>query len=59
MGKGFLILLEAFLIVGIIHIFSMKAMKISESKKTQYRKFFGIKHNLHVEWWRNPAEKCI
>lgn len=40
MEKGFLILLETFLIVGIIDIVSMKAMKISESKKTQSRKFF-------------------
>jgi len=46
MEKGFLILLETFLIVGIIHIVSMKAMKISESKKTQYRKFFCIAMEL-------------
>ena len=40
MEKGFLILLGTFVVVGVIHIVSMKMMKIPESKKTRYRKFF-------------------
>jgi hypothetical protein len=40
MGKGFLILVCTFLVVGIIHAVSMKMTKISETKKSSYRKVF-------------------
>jgi len=40
MEKGILILLIVFVSVGILHFISMKMMKISESKKSHYRKFF-------------------
>jgi hypothetical protein len=40
MEKGLLILLGTFVVVGVIHFFSLKTMKISESTKTVYRKFF-------------------
>jgi len=42
MEKGLLILLGTFVVVGVIHFFSLKTMKISESTKTVYRKFFCI-----------------
>jgi hypothetical protein len=42
MEKGLLILLGTFVVVGVIHFFSLKTMKISESTKTVYRKFFWI-----------------
>ena len=37
---GLLILLGTFVLVGMIHFISMKMMKIPETKKTVYRKFF-------------------
>lgn len=37
---GLLILLGTFVVVGMIHFISMKMMKIPETKKTVYRKFF-------------------
>ena len=40
MGKGFLILIVVFIVVGIIHLVSMKMTKISEIKKSSYRKVF-------------------
>jgi TRAP-type mannitol/chloroaromatic compound transport system permease small subunit len=40
MEKGFLILVCTFLVVGIIHVVSMKMTKISEAKKSSYRKLF-------------------
>ena len=40
MGKGFLILIVVFIVVGIIHLVSMKMTKISETKKSSYRKVF-------------------
>jgi hypothetical protein len=40
MEKGFLILIVTFIIVGIIHFISMRTMKLSETKKIHYRKFF-------------------
>jgi uncharacterized membrane protein len=40
MGKGFLILIGTFVIVGVIHFISIRTMKLSETKKTHYRKFF-------------------
>lgn len=40
MGKGFLILIVTFIVVGIIHLVSMKMTKISETKKSSYRKVF-------------------
>lgn len=40
MGKGILILLVTFIVVGIIHYISMRTMKLSETKKTHYRKLF-------------------
>ena len=46
MGKGFLILIGTFLIVGTIHFVSMRTSKLSENKKSHYRKvfwyFYGI-----------------
>ncbi len=40
MKKGFLILIRVFVVVGILHFVSMRTMKLSETKKTIYRKFF-------------------
>ena len=40
MGKGFLIFIVVFIVVGIIHLVSMKMTKISETKKSSYRKVF-------------------
>jgi hypothetical protein len=40
MGKGFLILIVTFTVVGIINFVSMKMTKISETKKSSYRKVF-------------------
>jgi|TARA_B110000285_G_scaffold105397_1_gene119943 uncharacterized membrane protein len=40
MGKGFLILIVTFTVVGIIYFVSMKMTKISETKKSSYRKVF-------------------
>lgn len=40
MEKGLLILLGTFVMVGMIHFLSVKMMKISETKKKLYRKFF-------------------
>ena len=46
MGKGFLILIVTFIVVGIIHLVSMKMTKIPETKKSSYRKvlwyFYGV-----------------
>lgn len=40
MGKGLLILLATFIVVAILHVLSMKMAKISEAKKSSYRKIF-------------------
>ena len=40
MGKGVLILLGTFIVVTILHLVSMKMAKISEAKKSSYRKVF-------------------
>ena len=40
MGKGLLILLGTFIVVVILHVVSMKIMKISEAKKSSFRKVF-------------------
>ena len=40
MEMGLLILLGTFVVVGMIHFISLKMMKIPESKKTRYRRFF-------------------
>ena len=40
MEKGFLILIGTFVVVGIVHFVSMRTTKLSETKKTHYRKFF-------------------
>ena len=40
MGEGFLILIVTFIVVGIIHLVSMKMTKIPETKKSSYRKVF-------------------
>ena len=40
MEKGFLILIGTFVVVGILHFVSMRTTKLSETKKTHYRKFF-------------------
>ena len=40
MGKGVLILLGTFIVVAILHLVSMKMTKISEAKKSSYRKVF-------------------
>ena len=42
MGKGLLILLGTFIVVAILHVVSMKIMKISEAKKSSFRKVFFI-----------------
>ena len=38
MGKGLLILLGTFIVVAILHVVSMKMTKISEAKKSSFRK---------------------
>lgn len=40
MGKGFLILMGTFVLIGVLHIVSIKTMKLSETKKTRFRKIF-------------------
>ena len=40
MSKGLLILLGTFIVVAILHVVSMKIMKISEAKKSSFRKVF-------------------
>ena len=40
MEKGFLILIIVFFVVGVLHFVSMRTIKLSESKKTRFRKFF-------------------
>jgi uncharacterized membrane protein len=40
MEKGFLILIIIFFVVGVLHFVSMRTIKLSESKKTRFRKFF-------------------
>ena len=40
MGKGLLILLGTFIVVAILHLVSMKMTKISEAKKSSFRKVF-------------------
>ena len=40
MGKGFLILIITFLVIGVLHFVSMRTSKLSETKKSHYRKFF-------------------
>ena len=40
MEKGFLILIMTFFVIGVLHFVSMKTIKLSESKKTHFRKFF-------------------
>ena len=40
MEKGILILLGTFIVVAILHLVSMKMTKISEAKKTSFRKVF-------------------
>jgi cell division protein FtsW (lipid II flippase) len=40
MEKGVLILIGTFVVVGVLHIISMRAMRLSETKKTHFRKFF-------------------
>jgi hypothetical protein len=41
MGIGFLILIGTFLVVGVLHFVSMRTSKLSETKKTHYRKFYS------------------
>ena len=40
MEKGILILMGAFVLVGILHLVFIKTMKLSETKKTRFRKIF-------------------
>ena len=40
MSKGLLILLGTFIVVAILHVVSMKMTKISEAKKSSFRKIF-------------------
>lgn len=40
MEKGFLILIITFFVVGVLHFVSMRTIKLSESKKIRFRKFF-------------------
>ena len=40
MEKGILILLGTFIVIAILHVVSMKIMKISEAKKSSFRKVF-------------------
>ena len=40
MEKGILILMGAFVLVGILHLVFIKTMKLSETKKTRFQKIF-------------------
>ena len=40
MGKGLLILLVTFIVVAILHVVSIKMTRISEAKKSSFRKVF-------------------
>ena len=40
MGKGILILLGTFIVIAILDVVSMKMTKISEAKKSSFRKVF-------------------
>ena len=40
MTKGILILIGTFIIVGILHVVSLKIMKISEAKKSLFQKIY-------------------
>ena len=40
MGMGFLILIGIFIVVGVLHFISMRTMKLSETKKTHFKKIF-------------------
>jgi uncharacterized membrane protein len=40
MEKGILILMGAFVLVGVLHLVFIKTMKLSETKKTHFRKIF-------------------
>ena len=40
MELGFLILIGIFIVVGAIHFISMRTMKLSETKKTHFKKIF-------------------
>jgi len=46
MEKGLLILFIVFIGVGIVHYISMKAIKISEEKKSTFRKVFYYFYGL-------------
>ncbi len=45
-GTGILILLGTFVVVGILHFISIKTMKLSETKKTHYRKVFWYLYGI-------------
>jgi len=40
MGKGLIIMLTVFVLVGILHFISMRMIKVSEIKKQKIRKVF-------------------
>jgi len=46
MGKGLIIMLTVFVIVGIIHFISMKMIKVSEIKKQKIRKMFWYSYGV-------------
>ena len=46
MEKEFLILIGTFLIVGVVHFLSMRTSKLSENKKSHYRKFFWYYYGI-------------
>ena len=40
MEKEFLILIGTFLVIGVVHFVSIRTSKLSEIKKSNYKKFF-------------------
>ncbi|WP_242121248.1 hypothetical protein [Aestuariivivens sediminicola] len=47
MEKGVLIFIGTFVVVGAIHLISMKTMQLSDSKKARYRKYFWYFYSVY------------
>ena len=46
MTKGLLIIVIVFTVISIVHFFSVRTMKVDESKKSNYKKFFWYFYGL-------------
>ncbi|WP_242094133.1 hypothetical protein [Aestuariivivens sediminicola] len=47
MEKAILIFIGTFIIVGAIHLISMKTMQLSDSKKARHRKYFWYLYSIY------------